>query len=122
MVVRSGGRPPAGWWVVAVVVGLILVARGYRLGARCENQMLIVRGLLRSRRIPKTSIREITDFPAVRWSRNPRRMTWTPIIAFAEPGRVIPPVETRNDEAIDALRRWLAVPGKGAARTNGVQP
>ena len=94
-------------------VGVTLSVRGYRLGVSCDSTTMTVRGLFWSRRIPRSSVREITHFPAVRWSGRSGRIVWTPIIAFAEPGRVIPQIERRNEEATDELRHWV---GRGRAR------
>ncbi|MEU4295577.1 hypothetical protein AB0E63_45795 [Kribbella sp. NPDC026596] len=94
-------------------VGVAMSVRGFRLGVSCDSATMTVRGLFWSRRIPRSSIRAITYFPAVRWSSRSGRIVWTPIIAFAEPGRVIPQVARRNEEATDELRQWV---GRGRAR------
>jgi hypothetical protein len=92
--------------VVLAAVGVVLAVRGYRLAVRYDSETLTVRGMFRSRRIQKSSIRDITVFPAVRWSSRSGRTVWTPIIAFAELNTVIPPVERRNEQAIGELERW----------------
>jgi hypothetical protein len=86
---------------VVAALGLVLAVRGYRLSVRCDSKALIVRGMFRSRRISKLSIRAITVFPAVRWSSSSGRIAWTPIIAFAELGRTVPQVTRRNEDAIE---------------------
>jgi hypothetical protein len=96
-------------------VGVTVSVRGYRLGVGCDSTTVTVRGLFWRRRIPRSSIRAITDFPAVRWSSRSGRIVWTPIIAFAEPWRVIPQVERRNEEATNELRQWVGQrPGAGS--------
>lgn len=116
------------WWFAAAAVlhqvgaavlagvGVALSVRGYRLGVRCDSTTMTVRGLFWGRRIPRSSIRAITYFPAVRWSSRSGRIVWTPIIAFAEPWRVIPQVQMRNEEATDELRQWVGR-GRGSGST-----
>ena len=106
------------WWFEATVdrylvgaavlaaVGVIVAIRGYRVGARYDGETLTVRGMFWSRKIHRSRIRDITEFPAVRWFRRSGRTVWTPIIAFAELNTVIPPVARRNEQAIEELQRW----------------
>jgi hypothetical protein len=89
------------------IVGVILAVRGYGLGAQYDDEALTIRGMFRTRKIRRSDIREITAFPAVRWSSASGRRLWTPIVAFAEWGMVIPAVARRNEEAIEELERWL---------------
>jgi hypothetical protein len=101
----TGDRYLVGAAVLATV-GVVLAVRGYRLGVRYDGATLTVRGMFRSRKIQKSSIRDITVFPAVRWSSSSGRTVWTPIIAFAELDTVIAPVARRNEQAIEKLERW----------------
>src|SRR4051794_21598784 len=86
---------------VLATLGVLLMIRGYRLGVRYDRETLTVRGMFRTRKIQKSTIREITAFPAVRWSSQSGRTMWTPIIAFAELSTVIAPVARRNEQVIE---------------------
>lgn len=98
---------------VVTAVGY-LVVRAWRLGVRCEPDVLVVRGWLWSRRIPRSAIAEVprdpdgTPFaPGVSWRHGGRRR-WTPLTAFwvsNDPfGLVFPAAE----DALRLLRLWWA--------------
>ncbi|MEU0094602.1 hypothetical protein [Kribbella sp. NPDC006257] len=86
----------------AAYLGLL----GWRLGVVCEEAALEVHGLFRRRRIPREEIIAITDFPAVRWKAPGGRVRWSPIFAFANPGRVVPFVERHNEAAVAIMQDW----------------
>ncbi|WP_203590831.1 PH domain-containing protein [Streptomyces sp. SID13031] len=94
--------------VVCVAAAVYLAFLGWRLGVVCDGEGIEVHGLLRSRRIPRDAIVAITNFPAVRWKTVDGKSHWTPIFAFANPGRVVPFVERHNEAAISILQNWLA--------------
>jgi hypothetical protein len=110
----TGVLPQVGAAVLAGV-GVTVAIRGYRLGVRCDSTTVTVRGMFWSRRISRSSIRAITVFPAIRWSSRSGRIVWTPVIAFAELGKVVPLVARRNEEATEELKRWFAGRGKAQA-------
>ena len=107
---------------VLAAVGVTVAIRGHRLGVRYDSKTLTVRGMFRTRRISKSTIRGITVFPAIRWTTRSGRTMWTPIIAFAELGRVLPPVASRNEEAIEELDHWLAPTGEARATHRHTRP
>jgi hypothetical protein len=53
--------------VVSVLVGVLLAVRGYRLGVDCRDVVVVVHGLLCSRRIPRAALTAVTIFRALRW-------------------------------------------------------
>lgn len=94
--------------VVCVALAVYLGFLGWRLGVVCDSDNIEVHGLFRSRRIPREEIVAITNFPAVRWKNAAGQSRWTPIFAFANPGRVVPFVERHNEAAIAILQAWQA--------------
>jgi hypothetical protein len=103
-------RTPHALLVVGVglsaALGLYLAVRGYRQGAKYGPDGIEVRGLLRTRRIAKARITEITDFPAVRWTAASGRARWTPIFAFFGLEQMAPFVERHNAACIERLQNW----------------
>lgn len=96
-----------------LALGAILAVRGYRLGVRCEADRLVVRGLLRTRVIPRRRIRAVTGFPAVRWVTGAGRVRWTPVTAFMSGGGELASVRAAKAQCLARLRRWARVSGGG---------
>ncbi|MEU6594928.1 hypothetical protein ABZ923_37990 [Streptomyces sp. NPDC046881] len=91
---------------LAVIGSTVLAIRGYRLGVRCQDATLIVRGYLRTRVIARESITGITDFPAVRWTTHQGRKRWTPITAFMTTTDEISATRLHKEHALGKLQRW----------------
>ena len=71
-----------------------------------EQGEVTVRGLLRTRSIPRTAVIEVTGFPALRW-RSPGPLPgWTPIVAFMRRPGALTGVQQHNDEQLRRLERW----------------
>ncbi len=85
----------------------ILAIRGFRIGVICKNSDVTIRGLLWTRTIPRASITEITDFPAVRWLTPDGRKRWTPIYVFRSNSRQLAKTMAMNECNIIKLRRWV---------------
>jgi hypothetical protein len=95
--------------VAAALVGLgILVAvRAIRMRVECRNGSVRVRGLLRDRAVPRTSIEDVTDFPALRWRDGAGRLRWTPVTFLMDGPRAFESYRRHNAREIDRLRRWV---------------
>ena len=93
--------------LATLVLGLVLVVRGYRLGVNCSANVLTVHGYCRTRAIPRPQITSISDFPAVIWRTQDDRNRWTPIIAFAIPGRALRTYKEHAEQCTELLRRWV---------------
>jgi hypothetical protein len=93
--------------VVSVLVGVLLAVRGYRLRVDSRDDVVVVHGLLRSRRIPRAALTAVTSFPALRWRDGRGRTRWTPVIAFADFNGSIAVVEQHNQKCIDRLEELL---------------
>ena len=104
--VRADGVLPRLAACLAVIGFAVIAIRGYRLGVRCEQATLVVRGYLRTRVIARESITGITDFPAVRWTTHRGRKRWTPITAFMTSTGEIPATRLHKERALGKLRRW----------------
>lgn len=99
---------------VGVVAGAVLVVRALSLGVLCEPGAFVVRGLLRSRRIPLDAIRRmpgpesVGTLPWITW-KSPR-LPWraTPLTAFWVSGPFTPLVSTQPTRALLRLHRhWI---------------
>ncbi|MET9450721.1 hypothetical protein [Streptomyces cinerochromogenes] len=91
---------------LAVIGFAVIAIRGYRLGVRCEQATLVIRGYLRTRVIARESITGITDFPAVRWTTHRGRKRWTPITAFMTSTGEISATRLHKERALGKLQRW----------------
>lgn len=91
----------------SVLVGVLLAVRGYRLGVDSRGDVVVVHGLLRSRRIPRAALAAVTVFPAFRWRDGRGRTRWTPVIAFADLSGSIAVVEQHNQKCIDLLEQLV---------------
>ncbi|MEV7276683.1 hypothetical protein [Streptomyces sp. NPDC093111] len=96
----------AGWAAAAALASLVLAVRGWRLGVRCEPGHLVVSGYLRSRRIDRSRITGVTDFPAVRWTAPGGGKRWTPVLAFLGTSEETAGTYRRKRENVVRLRRW----------------
>jgi hypothetical protein len=92
---------------LVLMVAAVITMRGYRLSVSCKNAELTVRGYLRTRTIPRSSITEITDFPAVRWTDPSGRRRWSPIWAFHVGPHETARITASKNRNIAALRHWL---------------
>lgn|SRR5574341_1033683 len=110
---------PWGWeaGILLALLGVLLAVRGYRLGVHCDDDTITVYGLLWTRTIPKASVIEITDFPAVRWATESGHVRWTPVIAFNHDlARSVPRTVAAHDRTcVDRLRDWTQQGDEGAA-------
>ncbi|GAA2804745.1 hypothetical protein [Streptomyces showdoensis] len=98
----------AGWALAAALASLVFAVRGWRLGVRCEPGRLVVHGYLRTRRIDRSRITGVTDFPAVRWTAPGGRERWTPVLAFLGTSEETAGTRRRKRENVARLRRWAA--------------
>ena len=103
---------PAASVLAAVVVGIgaVVAVRSLRIGVECRDGTVRVRGLLRTRLVTKTSIEELTGFPALRWRDNAGRGRWTPIAFLGDNPGALSRYKRHNDAELDRLRRWIARP------------
>jgi hypothetical protein len=104
-------EPAARGLAVAVLgIGALVAVRSLRLGVECRDGVVRVRGLLRTRVVPRASIEEITDLPALRWRDTAGRRRWTPIVFLGDsPGSFIH-FRRHNAAELDRLRRWTTRP------------
>ncbi|HEY9369816.1 hypothetical protein [Streptomyces sp.] len=96
----------AGWAAAVALAFLALAVRGWRAGVRCEPGRLVVRGYLWTRRIERSRITAVTDFPAVRWTARRGRPRWTPILVLVASPAETAGVYRRKQENTARLRRW----------------
>ena len=104
---RQPDAPPT---TVLVVVSLVLVyvfVRGAFMGVVLDDDHIVVRGLLYSRRIPMASITSVTYFPAVRWTSPSGRSRWTPISALMAAPRNTDASVNEMLASADDLRFWV---------------
>jgi hypothetical protein len=96
---------PAG--LLAILAGMVLAVRGLRMAVSYVDGKVVVRGLFLTRTIPAGAVREVTDWPAVRWCTTGGRPRWTPVTAFMTPGGSLPSIRRHNAKTIQKLRRLL---------------
>jgi hypothetical protein len=69
-------------------VGVWLLVRGLRIAVLLTDQHVTVRGWLRSRQIPRTSLRAVTGYPprlpAITWIDRNGRTRATPLVMFID--------------------------------------
>ncbi|MEW2117394.1 hypothetical protein AB0945_19825 [Streptomyces sp. NPDC005474] len=101
---------------LVLCVSVVIAVRGYWLSVTCENAELTVRGYLRTRTIPRSSITEITDLPAVRWTDPKGNRRWSPLWVLARSPDEIAGITASKDRQIAALRTWLQPRKRRSAR------
>jgi hypothetical protein len=107
--------------VLAVIAGVTLAVRGYRVGVECTAEQAIVRGHLWTRSVRRDSIFEVTSFPALRWRTSGGRVRWTPVLAFADSSGMLPFVLRHSEECTERLEHW-ARPPRRRRRQRGRRP
>ena len=100
---------PVATVLAAALVGLgaLVAVRSMRIGIECRNGAVRVRGLLRSRTVPRASIEDITRFPALRWRDRDGRRRWTPIVFLMDSSRGLDSFRRHNARELTRLRRWV---------------
>ena len=100
-------------WIlfIAVIAGMTLMIRGYRMGVFCNESAVVVYGLLSTRTIAKTAITsgdtDVDGFPSLRWRTAGDRRRWTPIIAFWGITREFYFIRLIKIRRLEELRGWL---------------
>ena len=112
--------------MIAVVVGLgvVLAVRGYRMAVIVAGRVVTVRGLLRSRVIPRAAVEALrgdvflllADAPTLSWHDETGKVHRTRLWMFGEPGRQFADVTGHNRRSIDNLRTCLGVSHAGDRR------
>lgn len=102
--------------VAAAVAGVTVMVRGYRMGVTVTAEKVVVRGLLRSRTVPRDRVVGLTRLPALRWRSASGRLRWTPITAFIDSSQALPFVQQRNDASVRRLRYLLDLGGRSRRR------
>ncbi|MDQ0933654.1 hypothetical protein [Streptomyces turgidiscabies] len=101
---------------LVLFVAVVIAVRGHRLSVTCENAELTVRGYLRTRTIPRSSITEITALPAVRWTDPKGNRRWSPMWVLARSPAEFAVITASKERQIAALRNWLQPRKRGSAR------
>ncbi|WP_392972008.1 hypothetical protein [Streptomyces sp. LN245] len=104
--------------VLAVLGFAALAVRGCRLGVTYDHSRITIRGYLRTRVIDREHIKEVTDFPAVRWTARNGRERWTPLTAFLTNTGEFSTTRIHKERALKKLRQWVREGGeRGRAKT-----
>lgn len=112
------GLPAA---LLVFAAGVIVAVRGYLMAVEVDANWVTVRGLFRSRRVPRSALQVATGFPAPRWvsvTRCPAlawvsptgRPRWTPLIMFMNAPRQLKKISEHNRRSIATLRQALRRP------------
>lgn len=107
---RGAGRPVA---IAAVLgAGAWLLVRGLRRGVVVTGEQVIVRGMLRSRTIPRGAVVAVTGHPprvpAIAWVDGTDRRRVTPLVMFADPQVLLVAVKQHNRNMINNLSVGLS--------------
>ena len=112
---------------VLVSIGAVVAVRSLRIGVECWDGGVRVRGVLRTRLVPRSSIEEVTSFPALWWRDSAGRRRWTQSCSWAT--APVPSAATSDitqqswtacaaglrghvpDVALKASRRWVSPSG-----------
>jgi hypothetical protein len=103
LIVGDGPVRAAG---VLALIGIVLASRGYRLAVETRSDSITVWGMVRTRVIPRASITEITNYPAIVWTDPTGRRRWSPVLAFQTPSRALPGVAENHAACVKRLRQW----------------
>jgi hypothetical protein len=95
---------------VLLGVGSVIAVRGLRIGVECRDGTVRVRGLLRTRVVPKASIEEVTSLPALRWRDSAGRRQWTPIVFLGDSPGAFSHSRRHNAAELNRLRKWITRP------------
>ncbi|MEU6227151.1 hypothetical protein [Streptomyces sp. NPDC047042] len=98
---------PRLWAGLVLVFSVVIAVRGYRLSIACGEAGLTVRGYLRTRTIPRSSITAITDFPAVRWTDPRGRRRWSPMLVLHRDYHETAGSVASKKKNLAALCNWL---------------
>jgi hypothetical protein len=93
-----------------LAVSAIVAVRGYRMAVEVHENSVVVRGLLRTRTVPRAAIRSVTLYPAVRWQNRRGAARWTPLTMFISWTPMAPRYAEHHDDCAQALARTLHVP------------
>ena len=75
---------PEPWFLAFCLPGAYAAIRSLFLRVRIEPDQVVIVGLWRTQRIPRSSIIEVIEFPSVRWRTPNGTIRKTPILAFAD--------------------------------------
>ncbi|GIH11202.1 hypothetical protein Rhe02_92690 [Rhizocola hellebori] len=95
--------------LVSACGGVVLAVRGYRMGVTVQPDVVIVRGFLWNRTIPRRSLVEIADYPALIWRAESGRMRWTPLTAFMSDGSTLGRYRSHSETSLARLARTLKI-------------
>ena len=96
-------------WFISVIY---FPVRGYRMMVRVDADQVVIRGWWWTRTMPRTAVRTVTVFPALRWVDRAGRRRWSPLWMFVQ---WRPPRDRQLDAEVDALTRVIEVPGSSIA-------
>ena len=99
--------PPTPVIVIGAAALVYVFARGVVMGVVLEDDHIVVRGLLYSRRIPIPSVTAVTYFPAVKWKSASGRSRWTPVSALMAAPRNTDASVNEMLASADDLRFWI---------------
>jgi hypothetical protein len=116
--VQADGGTPRLVAILAVLGFAVLAVRGYRLGVTYDHSRITIRGYSRTRVIDRERIKEVTDFPALRWTARNGRERWTPLTAFITSTGEFSATRIHKERALKKLRQWVRGGGeRGRAKT-----
>jgi hypothetical protein len=95
-------------WFISVIY---FPVRGYRMMVRVDADHVVIRGWWWTRTVPRTAVRTVTVFPALRWVDRAGRRRWSPLWMFVQPTLQR---DRQLDAEVDALTRVIEHRGSSA--------
>lgn len=114
--------------VPAVVLGVLLAVRAFRMAVIVEARTVTVRGMVRSRTLPRAGVDALHDdfmplvlgpIPTVFWRQADNTERRTRLWMFGEPQYQFADVTGHNRRTISRLRKLLGISGTGYRRLRG---
>jgi Bacterial PH domain len=95
--------------LAGVGFGAAVAIRGVRMAVVVGSATVTVRGLLRTRMIPTSSVTDVTAFPALRWRDAFGRGRWSPMVMFMTSPRSLRVYSKHAETSVQSLRRVLGL-------------
>lgn len=104
--------------VVLIVYGIVVAVRGRSLSVTLTRDAAVVRGIVTTTTVPRSSIRKATNKPSLEWTDATGRERSTRITALSLGNRAstAPAVVQHVDEDYERLKAWVRATGTTGGR------
>lgn len=89
-------------------LGTIVAVRSFLMKVVLRDGVVEIRGWMWSRRIPRSAVVSVSEFPAVRWTDNTSgRARWSPVVWMMTGSRTLGFINRYNRAELKKLRKWV---------------